>query len=94
MDPNIVATHVSGLQNCSVQEDASPLEILFRSWRPSWGNKYPPSFFAIVQLLVDYGADAGNIANELDVWQIAQFEGHESLWDTLRKAEQVQRRVD
>ncbi|KAH7337911.1 hypothetical protein BKA66DRAFT_448580 [Pyrenochaeta sp. MPI-SDFR-AT-0127] len=94
MDPNAKAMHVGGLQNCSVWEDASPLRILFRSWNPSWGAEYPPSFFAVVQLLIDYCADVRDIANGLTIWQIANFEGYKSLWDTLRKTEPVSIEVD
>jgi ankyrin repeat protein len=94
MDPNAKAIHVGGLQNCRVWEDASPLQILFRSWSFSWGAEYLPDFFAAVQLLIDYGADVRDIAKGLQIWQIAKFEGYESLWDTLRKAEPVSTEVD
>lgn len=93
IDPNAKAMHVVHLQNCSVREDASPLQILFRSWRPPWGDEYLPDFFAVVQLLIDYGADVRGFANGLTTWQIAKFEGHESLWDALRKAEPVSTEV-
>ncbi|KAF2033016.1 ankyrin [Setomelanomma holmii] len=85
MDPNTKAMHVGGLQNCSVWEDSSPLQIMFRSSGP----EYSPDFFAVVQLLIDYGADVRGIADGLNIWQIAKFEGYESLWDTLRNAEPV-----
>ena len=94
MDSNAKAMHVGGLQNCRIWEDASPLQILFRSWSCSWGAEYQPNFFAVVQLLIDYGVDVCDIANGLTIWQIAKFEGYESLWDTLRKAKPVSTEAD
>ncbi|KAH7087880.1 ankyrin repeat-containing domain protein [Paraphoma chrysanthemicola] len=91
IDPNAKAMHIGRLSSCGVLEDASPLQILFNSVRipMRWAAKYPPGFFAVVQLLIDYGADVRGIANGLTTFHIAKFEGYESLWDFLRKDEPI-----
>lgn len=95
IDPNGKALNVGSCRENSggnlmydlrtVDGSASPLQILFRKSGP----KHPEEFFAIVQLLIDFGADVRGIAEKMDIWDVALFEGYEHLWDLFRSAEPV-----
>ncbi|KAF2825558.1 ankyrin [Ophiobolus disseminans] len=85
IDPNAKTINIGSLQNSSVDVDASPLQIMFRKYGP----RHSPDFFAVVQLLVDFGADVSGIADGMEVYDVASFEGYESLWEVFRKADAV-----
>ncbi|KAH7317362.1 ankyrin repeat-containing domain protein [Rhexocercosporidium sp. MPI-PUGE-AT-0058] len=83
IDPNGNAINVSGLPDCAIHRDSPPLHIMFRKFGPERKR----DFFAVVQLLVDFGADVRGISEWLEPWEIALFEGFESLWDVFRNVE-------
>jgi ankyrin repeat protein len=85
IDPNAKAINVRGLQKCSVDDDATPLQIMFRKR----GAAKSREFFAAVQLLVDFGADVRGISDGMDVREVASFEGFEGLWEVFRNADPV-----
>jgi hypothetical protein len=85
IDPNAKAINVGGLPECSINRDATPLQIMFRKL----GATKSREFFAVVQLLVDFGADVRGISEGMEAWEVASFEGFESLWDVFRNAEPV-----
>lgn len=85
IDPNTKAINVSNLPECSIDRDATPLQIMFRKW----GATKSREFFAVAQLLVDFGADVRGISEGMEVHDVASFEGSESLWDVFRNAEPV-----
>lgn len=90
LDPNAKTINIDGLLYCSIDHDATPLQILFRQLiRPDSRE----SFFAALQLLMEFGADVRGISEGMEAWQVARqvaaFEGFESLWDVIRSAEPV-----
>lgn len=85
IDPNAKAINVGNLRECSIDRDATPLQIMFRNW----GATNSREFFAVAQLLVDFGADVRGISEGMEVHDVASFEGYESLWDVFRNAEPV-----
>jgi hypothetical protein len=84
LDPGGKATNLADPRAYGVERDASPLQIMFRKW----GAGKSADFFAVVQLLVDFGADVRGIAERFDVWDVGAFEGFERLWDVFRNADE------
>ncbi|KAH7146936.1 hypothetical protein B0J13DRAFT_621863 [Dactylonectria estremocensis] len=66
-----------------LREEETPLQIMFRPWRYTWS----PTFFQVVQMLVDRGADAAGIAQRMSPDNVARFEGYEELWAYIKTAE-------
>jgi hypothetical protein len=83
MDPNGNAINVRGLPDCGIDRDSPPAHIMFREFGPEKRR----DFFTIVQLLVDFGANVRGISERLEPWEIAEFDGFESLWDVFRNVE-------
>jgi len=82
LDPNEKTRHTSALQVWDLREEEAPLQIMFRPWRYTWS----PTFFRVVQMLTDRGADAAGIADRMKPDDVAGFEGYEALWEYLRAA--------
>lgn len=81
--PNAKTRHTSDLPFRELREEETPLQIMFRPWRYTWS----PTFFQVVQMLVDRGADAAGIAQRMSPDNVARFEGYEELWAYIKTAE-------
>ena len=90
LDPNQTTKNTVHLQDWVLREEETPLQIMFREYRYQWS----PTFFEVVQMLVDFGADVSGIADEMKAEDVAKFEGHESLWELFRMAGQVIQTAD
>jgi hypothetical protein len=82
LDPNEKTRNTVHLQNWVLKEEETPLQIMFRPYRYEWS----PTFFEVVQILVDFGADVSGIADRMEANDVAKFEGYESLWELFRTA--------
>lgn len=80
LDPNAKTQHTSGLPSWELRDEETPLQIMVRPWRYTWS----PTFFRVVQMLIDRGADGAGIADRMKPDDVARFEGYEGLWEHLR----------
>ncbi|KAF2729617.1 ankyrin [Polyplosphaeria fusca] len=81
IDPNAKAVGVARLHDSD--HDPTPLQIMFGHYH----TQRTPEWFAVVQLLVDFGADVRGAFSSLLPIEIAQFEGHERTWEAFRNVE-------
>lgn len=76
------------LCNTGVQT-TTPIRLLLNAvifWHDPDMMDWVSKVLDIVQLLVDRGADVSGIAELVELKYVLQFEGHEALWEILRKA--------
>jgi ankyrin repeat protein len=90
LDPNEKTRNTVHLQDWVLREEETPLQIMFRLDRHEWS----PTFFEVVQMLVDFGADVSGIADRMKAKDVAKFEGYESLWELFRTAGRAIQIVD
>jgi ankyrin repeat protein len=65
----------------------TPIQLLFEN-HGYWEHTKEKSFkevLEIAEMLIQKGAVVGDVALDLTVEHVAQFNGHEELWETLRK---------
>jgi len=82
LDLNEKTRHTVDLLHWVPSEETTPLQIMFRLHRHDWSS----NFFEVVQMLVDSGADLSGVADRIDAYGVAKFEGYESLWELTRTA--------
>ncbi len=83
LDPNGKTRNTKGLEQWDeVDEDKTPLEILFWEWRFEWDG----GILEVVEMLLDKGAEVGQVVERMGVRDVVMFEGREGLWERLRAA--------
>lgn len=80
-DPNGKTRNTGGLMLWRAKEGGeTPLDIMFWDYRFSWDER----FFEVVEMLVDKGAEVGEVVDRIRVRDVVRFEGREGLWDRFR----------
>jgi len=82
LDPNQQTKNTATLGSWNLRKAETPLQIIFREGQFTWDEK----FFEVVRVLIDAGAEPNGIADKMSIDDIAEFEGHQDLWELFRNA--------